>query len=59
MDDFLSPNTSGAEFAGGYGIDGLSNGFKLRNGDGAVNGSGNTLIYACFAENPFSIALAR
>jgi hypothetical protein len=40
-------------------IDILSNGFKLRNTDGGLNGSGSTLIYAAFAENPFKFSLAR
>jgi len=31
----------------------LSNGFKLRNGGAAVNGSGASYIYMAFAENPF------
>jgi len=31
----------------------LSNGFKMRNTDAARNGSGNTYIYAAFAEQPF------
>jgi hypothetical protein len=34
-------------------LDILSNGFKLRNTSGAVNGSANTYIYMAFAENPF------
>jgi hypothetical protein len=37
----------------------LSNGFKLRNTWGGINGSGNTYIYACFAESPFQYARAR
>ena len=32
----------------------LSNGFKLRNGSGAVNASGGSYIYMAFAENPFT-----
>ena len=34
--------------------DQLSNGFKLRNAGAAVNASGGTYIYMCFAENPFT-----
>ena len=34
-------------------IDFLSNGFKWRTTDGALNGSGSTYIYMCFASNPF------
>ena len=35
-------------------LDILSNGFKLRSTDGAVNRSGDTYIYMAFAENPFT-----
>jgi len=31
----------------------LSNGFKIRAGDGNINASGGTYIYMAFAENPF------
>ena len=34
-------------------LDFVSNGFKLRASDGALNGSGATYIYMTFAENPF------
>ena len=34
-------------------IDFLSNGFKWRTTDGALNGSGSTYFYMAFAENPF------
>ena len=34
-------------------LDFVSNGFKLRDAYGIWNGSGNTLIYMAFAENPF------
>jgi hypothetical protein len=37
----------------------LSNGFKLRGTSSEWNGSGNTYIYAAFAENPFKYSLAR
>ena len=36
-----------------------SNGFKIRTTYTGVNSSGDTYIYACFAENPFKYALAR
>jgi hypothetical protein len=57
----LSPNTSGAEFvdASAIGIDFLSNGFKVRGTDAAVNGSGNVYIFAAFASAPQKFALAR
>ena len=40
-------------------VDFLSNGFKLRSTALATNSSGNTYIYAAFAENPFKNANAR
>ena len=59
--DVLYPNLSNAEGAwpAGTGIDFTSNGFKIRRGDADLNGSGNTLIFAAFAENPFKNSLAR
>lgn len=54
----LFPNGSYAE-ATGYPIDILSNGFKLKTTAAYMNGSGNTIIYAAFAENPFKYSLAR
>ncbi len=56
----LHPNLSQADNTGaGVVIDVLSNGFKCRNSDALENQSGQTMIYAAFAENPFSIARAR
>ena len=57
----LQPNTSGADSTDStnYAVDFLSNGFKLRNSASYFNGSGVTLIYAAFAENPFKFSLAR
>jgi hypothetical protein len=53
----LQADTSGAEnnytAADTMNLDILSNGFKLKSTDGAVNGSGSTYIYMAFAENPF------
>ena len=36
-------------------IDICSNGFKIRTGSVETNGSGNTMIWAAFAENPFAL----
>ena len=58
MPDVLYPNGSNAE-VGSTQIDFLSNGFKLRNSATNGNISGNTYIFAAFAENPFKNALAR
>lgn len=61
QNDELYPNSSIAESAAGAPrLDSLSNGFKIRNAGGAaINASGGTYIYACFAENPFNYSLAR
>jgi hypothetical protein len=59
VDNYLLTYSSNAEAGvGTYRLDFLSNGFKLRN-SGAWNTSGDTLIYAAFAENPFKNSLAR
>ena len=54
----LYPSLANAEVSFAS-LDGLSNGFKIRNTDTAYNNSGSTYIYAAFAENPFKYALAR
>jgi len=57
----LLPNDSGAEsttLSPRY-KDLLSNGFKIRGTSGEQNTSGDTYIYAAFAENPFKYARAR
>jgi len=59
-DDVLKPNASNAEGThSDYSVDFLSNGFKHRTGHVARNGSGNTYIYAAFAEHPFKTSRAR
>ena len=57
----LNPNNNNIEeTSGGNGqIDFLSNGFKCRNTDGGINGSGGTYIFAAFAESPFQTANAK
>ena len=54
----IRANTSAAEGSDTI-TDIVSNGFKLRSSDTAFNASGETYIYACFAENPFKYANAR
>ena len=56
---WLYPNVSDAEANPNAPEDLLSNGFKIRTDGSYVNGSGNTIIYAAFAENPFKNSLAR
>ena len=56
----LLPNSSSAELTGTDFIDMVSNGFKIRQSSaGNWNNSGDTYIYACFAEFPFKFSLAR
>ena len=58
--ELFNANTSGAEFTtSDIKFDYLSNGFKLREVNGAINASGSTYIYMAFAENPFKIARGR
>jgi hypothetical protein len=58
-DEWLTPNQSIAEQAQVV-ADLTANGFKIRATAGAdLNGSGNTYIFAAFAEAPFQSALAR
>ncbi len=60
-DTMIPANTNSADVtdAAAYGIDLLSNGFKVRGTDGGVNQSGGILIYMAFAENPFKNSNAR
>lgn len=55
---YLYANSSGSENNAAK-VDFLSNGFKIRVGDNAMNSNGNTLIYMAFAENPFKYSNAR
>ncbi len=56
----LYPNDASAEYVEPYGIDYLSNGFKIRAPAGyGNNNSGATYIYAAFAENPLRYSNAR
>ena len=49
----LAPNSNAAESSFSARLDILSNGFKLRTTNTALNGSGETYIYIAFAEHPF------
>jgi len=57
----LEPNSTSAEsiLTTDNNLDFLSNGFKLRQGNGGMNASGSTYIYMAFAESPFKTATAR
>ena len=49
----LHAELTDAEYTTAYGLDMLSNGFKLITSDSSFNNSGDTYIYMAFAENPF------
>ena len=51
-DSYLLANSSATE-ANASTIDFLSNGFKIRSSAASPNGSGNSILYLAFAENPF------
>ena len=51
--DFVFPDLSNAEVTSDQ-IDILSNGFKCRNANDAINSSGESIIYMSFAESPFT-----
>jgi len=57
----LEAQSSSAEFNNDsyYQYDIVSNGIKIRGTSSAINSSGGTYIYACFAENPFKLSRAR
>jgi hypothetical protein len=59
--DGLFPNFANAEevSTANWGVDFLSNGFKVRSTDIESNASGGNYIYMAFAENPFKYANAR
>ena len=55
----LEANNGGAEYTTSRILSSLSNGFLISDSNAAFNGSGDTYIYAAFAENPFKYSLAR
>ena len=55
----LMASSADAESTADNQLDILSNGFKMRSSNTATNQSGETYIYAVFAENPFKYANAR
>ncbi len=58
-DALFANNSNASSSSSTYGIDILSNGFKTRGTDGAVNESSATYIGIAFASNPFKNSLAR
>jgi hypothetical protein len=61
VNSYLMPNSSSAEDSNNSTVntDFVSNGFKLRATTDALNASGGTYVYACFAESPFAYSRAR
>lgn len=55
----LYPNAASAEDSTDGIVDFLSNGFKMRENLAAINTSGDTMIFAAFAEAPLKYATAR
>jgi hypothetical protein len=56
----LLANATDAELnSSSYGLDLLSNGFKIRNTDSNTNQNGQTYFFMAFAQNPFKYSLAR
>ena len=55
----LTPNANAVESSFSARVDLLSNGFKARSTNTAVNGSGQTYLFMAFAEAPFKTATAR
>ena len=57
----LYPNNNDAEIANSsaHNVDYLSNGFRVTTSHSAMNSSGQTYVYAAFAEYPFKTARAR
>ena len=54
------PNTNDVEDSpANWTVDYLSNGFKVRDSNNELNGSGNTIVYMAWAENPFKTSRAR
>ena len=58
MQDALRPNTSATE-TDSFQLDFVSNGFKVRDTEGSLSGSGQLIFFAAFAESPFKTANAR
>jgi len=54
-DGAIYPNGTSADSDGivNWTVDFVSNGFKVRNDDTEMNGSGNTICYMAFAKHPF------
>jgi hypothetical protein len=59
-DQTLYANVADSEYTSSvYNKDLLSNGFKMRGTSSGHNASGDTYVYAAFAENPFKYSNAR
>jgi hypothetical protein len=58
VNQYIALNVASTEGTNNF-FDFLSNGFKIRASDAEINGSGSTIIFMAFAENPFKYSLAR
>jgi len=54
----IAPNSSAVEGSFSERVDLLSTGFKTRSTNTAINGSGESYVYAAFAQSPFKTATA-
>ena len=61
VDDYIVVNTNASEYTSSSSVrlDFTSNGFKVRGTWSGMNGSGNSIIYLAFAEQPFKYSNAR
>ena len=55
----IAPNSNAVESSFSARLDILSNGFKVRTTNTALNGSGEDYIFMAFAESPFKTANAQ
>ena len=56
---YLVAESSAVEERGTAVIDFTSNGFKIRNSWTTINSSGDTIIFAAFAQSPFSYSNSK
>ena len=57
--DYLLPNDTGSESSSQVWLDFLSNGFKIRATNSAINGQQHSIVYMAFAEHPLKTVRAR
>ena len=57
--EYLLPNGPESESSGQVWLDFLSNGFKIRATNSAINGQQHSIVYMAFAEHPLKTVRAR